>query len=174
MALPKLVLTDIDGVWTDGGMYYDRTGNEWKKFNTSDSAGVLFCRLLNIPVGIITGENTEIVQRRADKLKVDYLEMGAKNKVAIVEAIIRKQGCIWEEVAYIGDDLNDMLLMDKVGVAASPANAPEYVKAKADFVMEKAGGEGAFREFVETILKREGQLDKAISLYFEQQQQFHQ
>ena len=68
---PKLVITDIDGVWTDGGMYYDQTGNEWKKFNTSDSAGVLFCKKLNIPVCIITGEETEIVKRRAEKLKID-------------------------------------------------------------------------------------------------------
>jgi Low specificity phosphatase (HAD superfamily) len=63
--LPKLVLTDIDGVWTDGGMYYDQQGNEFKKFNTSDSAGVIFCKKLNIPVGIITGENTKIVERRS-------------------------------------------------------------------------------------------------------------
>ncbi|NBR15126.1 MAG: hypothetical protein EBU01_11200, partial [Crocinitomicaceae bacterium] len=66
--LPKLVITDIDGVWTDGGMYYDQTGNEWKKFNTSDSAGVLFLKILEIPIAIITGENTEIVRRRAGKL----------------------------------------------------------------------------------------------------------
>ena len=66
----KLFITDIDGVWTDGGMYYDQTGNEWKKFNTSDSAGVLFLKMLNIPVAIITGEDTEIVKRRSEKLKI--------------------------------------------------------------------------------------------------------
>ena len=76
--LPKLVLTDIDGVWTDGGMYYDQTGNEWKKFNTYDSAGVLFAHKLNIPVGILTGEKTTIVERRANKLKVDYLLQGVR------------------------------------------------------------------------------------------------
>ena len=69
----KLFITDIDGVWTDGGMFYDQTGNELKKFNTADSAGILFLRLLGIPTAIITGEDTQIVQRRADKLKVDYL-----------------------------------------------------------------------------------------------------
>ena len=71
--LPKLVLTDIDGVWTDGGMYYDQNGNEWKKFNTSDSAGVLFLKKMKIPIGIITGENTRIVKMRAEKLNIDYL-----------------------------------------------------------------------------------------------------
>ncbi len=72
MKLPKLIITDIDGVWTDGGMYYDQTGNEWKKFVTADSAGVIFCRNLNIPVSIMTGEETEIVRRRSEKLKIDY------------------------------------------------------------------------------------------------------
>ena len=77
--LPKLILTDIDGVWTDGGMYYDDTNIELKKFNTYDSAGVLFAHHLGIPVGILTGENTQIVQRRADKLKVDYCYLGCYN-----------------------------------------------------------------------------------------------
>lgn len=78
MNLPKLILTDIDGVWTDGGMYYDQTGNEWKKFNTYDSAGVLLAHKYQIPVGIITGEETKIVQRRAEKLKIDFLYQGVK------------------------------------------------------------------------------------------------
>ena len=83
----KLILTDIDGVWTDGGMYYDQTGNEWKKFHTYDSAGVLFAHKLNIPVGIITGEKTDIVQRRAEKLKVDYLYQGVQNKLQVAQQL---------------------------------------------------------------------------------------
>ena len=90
--LPKLILTDIDGVWTDGGMYYDDTNLELKKFNTYDSAGVLFAHHLGIPVGILTGENTQIVQRRADKLKVDYCYLGCKDKVAITSASMRAVG----------------------------------------------------------------------------------
>src|SRR5690554_80950 len=85
--LPKLVITDIDGVWTDGGMYYDQTGNEWKKFNTSDSAGVLFLKLLNIPTAIITGEDTEIVRRRADKLNIQHVYMGVKDKVSVAKKL---------------------------------------------------------------------------------------
>jgi 3-deoxy-D-manno-octulosonate 8-phosphate phosphatase (KDO 8-P phosphatase) len=81
----KLVATDIDGVWTDGGMYYDNTGNEFKKFNVNDGAGVLLLKKLNIPVCIITGEETEIVKRRADKLKVDYLFQAAGNKYEIIK-----------------------------------------------------------------------------------------
>lgn len=152
MKLPKLILTDIDGVWTDGGMYYDETGNEFKKFNTSDSAGVLFCKLLNIPIGIITGEETEIVRRRAEKLNVDYLFMGVKEKVMIAKTIISELGISFDEVAYIGDDINDISLLKQVGISASPNNAPIYIKEISSFITKKNGGCGAFREFVETII----------------------
>jgi len=155
MKLPKLVLTDIDGVWTDGGMYYDQTGNEWKKFNTSDSAGVLFCKKLNIPIGIITGEDTEIVKRRAEKLKIDFLYQGISDKLHIAKSICKQLQIELEDVAYIGDDLGDIELLSHVGISAAPSNAPEYIKSKVNFVTSKAGGEGAFREFVETILGKE-------------------
>ncbi len=162
MALPKLVITDIDGVWTDGGMFYDQTGNELKKFNTGDSAGVLFLRQLNIPFGIITGENTQIVARRAEKLKVEYLFQGISNKVEVAEQLCRDLGISLGDVAYIGDDLGDIKLLEKVGISAAPNNAPDYVKERVHFVTKKSGGEGAFREFVEGILRREGVLEKVI------------
>jgi len=88
MELPKLIITDIDGVWTDGGMYYDQTGNEWKKFNTSDSAGILFCKKLEIPVCIITGEETKIVQRRAEKLKAVGFSCAPANAPLYVQKIV--------------------------------------------------------------------------------------
>ena len=150
--LPKLVLTDIDGVWTDGGMYYDQAGNEFKKFNTSDSAGVLFCHKLNIPVGIITGENTNIVERRAIKLKINYVKQGVLNKLEVATEIIDAMKIDWNDVAYIGDDIGDIKLLKKVGISACPNNAPEYIKNLVDFVTEKSGGEGSFREFVERII----------------------
>lgn len=162
MALPKLVITDIDGVWTDGGMFYDQTGNELKKFNTGDSAGVLFLRQLNIPFGIITGEDTQIVARRAEKLKVEYLFQGISNKVEVAEKLCQDLGIGLEDVAYIGDDLGDMKLLEKVGISAAPNNAPDYVKELVHFVTKKSGGEGAFREFVEGILRQEGVLEKVI------------
>lgn len=165
MALPKLVLTDIDGVWTDGGMYYDQTGNEWKRFNTSDSAGVLFCHALGIPVGIITGEDTAIVSRRAEKLKVDYLFQGVKDKVAAAEALRQQLQIEWVDIAYIGDDLTDMKLLQKVGWSAAPADAPEYVKELVHQVVINKGGEGAFRVFIESILRREGKLEKVIDIW---------
>ena len=150
--LPKLILTDIDGVWTDGGMYYDGTDVELKKFHTYDSAGVLFAHHLGIPVGILTGENTEIVRRRANKLKIDYLYLGVKDKVAITKELCKELKIELQDVAYIGDDLNDMPLLKLVGWAGVPSSAPEYVRALATVLLKKGGGEGVFREFVEMII----------------------
>jgi 3-deoxy-D-manno-octulosonate 8-phosphate phosphatase (KDO 8-P phosphatase) len=152
MNLPKLILTDIDGVWTDGGMYYDQTGNEWKKFNTSDSAGVLFAHRLSIPIGIITGETTEIVKRRAEKLKIDYVFQGVRDKRSTAQGLCSELGIDMKDVAYIGDDINDMELLQAVGISGVPANAPEYVKTLGTIKLSKKGGEGVFREFVETII----------------------
>ena len=152
MKLPKVILTDIDGVWTDGGMYYDQFGNELKKFNTSDSAGVILAHKLNIPVGIITGEETEIVRRRAEKLNIDYLYQGITNKLIKVKEICQKLHCGLEDVAYIGDDIGDMSVLSAVGLSATPVQSPTYVKECAKYVMRKKGGEGVFREFVEFII----------------------
>lgn len=161
----KLFLTDIDGVWTDGGMYYDNEGNEWKKFNTSDSAGVLFLRLLDIPVGIITGENTEIVARRARKLGIDILHMGVRNKLAVVKSICDEMKIGLDEVAYIGDDIIDITVLEAVGLSACPSGSPGYVANFADWELEKKGGEGVFREFVEKYLFENGLMDDVLELY---------
>lgn len=160
--LPKLILTDIDGVWTDGGMYYDATDIELKKFNTYDSAGVLFAHYLHIPVGIITGENTLIVRRRADKLKVDYCYLGVKDKLSVVKTLCESLSITLSKVAYIGDDLNDMAVLSKVGFAGVPASAPEYVKKLANVPLSKRGGEGVFREFIEVLVGEE-QLSEIIN-----------
>ena len=152
MKKPKLILTDIDGVWTDGGMYYDQTGNEWKKFHTYDSAGVLFAHQNEIPVGIITGEDTEIVARRAAKLKVDYIFQGVRDKLEVAEKLCKELNITLEDVAYIGDDLGDVELLKNVGISATPNSAPDYIKKYSQMVMTKNGGEGVFREFVEKIL----------------------
>lgn len=150
--LPKLIITDIDGVWTDGGMYYDQTGNEWKKFNTSDSAGVLFCKKLNISVAIITGEDTAIVNRRAEKLGIKYLFQGVDDKLSVAKKLCTQLGISPDEVAYIGDDLGDVALLKAVKWSAAPDNAPEYIKRIVQYVTKQKGGEGAFREYVEYLI----------------------
>lgn len=152
MNKPKLILTDIDGVWTDGSMYYDQTGNEWKKFNTYDSAGVLLAHKFQIPVGIITGEETQIVLRRSQKLKIDFLYQGIKNKLEIVKTLAQKLNISFNDIAYIGDDINDIEVLKCVGFSGVPDSAPEYIKVLSNVALKKKGGEGVFREFVERLL----------------------
>lgn len=152
MNLPKLILTDIDGVWTDGGMYYDQTGNEWKKFNTSDSAGVLFAHRLGIPVGIITGEETRIVSRRAEKLGINFLFQGVSNKLSVAKELCKELNITFDEVAYIGDDIGDIQLLKTVKWSGVPSSASNYIRDLANVDLEKGGGQGAFREFVEKII----------------------
>ncbi|EJX11208.1 YrbI family 3-deoxy-D-manno-octulosonate 8-phosphate phosphatase [gut metagenome] len=163
--LPKLVITDIDGVWTDGGMYYTAEGDVMKRFSVKDGWGVIFLRQLNIPVAILTGENTPIVQKRADKLKIQYCFLGVKDKVAQAEALCAELGIAWADVAFIGDDLNDLPLLRRVGFSASPSNTPEYVKRHVHYVTTAHGGYGAFREFVEKILADHGVLDDVLAQF---------
>lgn len=162
MALPKLFVTDIDGVWTDGGMYYDQSGNEWKKFNTSDSAGVLFGRVLGIPTAIITGERTKIVARRAAKLKIVDLHQGIQDKKAVALKLAAKYDISLEDMAYIGDDIGDLELLQLVGWSAAPANAPQYIKDKVQYVTQTPGGQGAFREFVEWMITQEMPMEDVL------------
>ena len=163
--LPKLIATDIDGVWTDGGMYYAESGEELKRFNTYDSAGVVFAHLLGIPVAIITGEPSLAVKRRAEKLRVDHYHTGVKDKLPVLQGICAELGITLAEVAYIGDDVNDIAILRSVGCSACPASAPDYIKEISGRVMVKRGGEGVFREFVEDILRREGALEKVLKNY---------
>ena len=114
--IPKLILTDIDGVWTDGSMYYDQTGNEWKRFHTYDSAGVLLAHQHGIPVGIITGEDTRIVERRAAKLKVDYVFQGINDKLETAISLCNKLGITLDEVAYIAVSYTHLTLPTKLEV----------------------------------------------------------
>jgi len=164
--LPKLVVTDIDGVWTDGGMYYTESGDEFKRFNTYDSAGVVFCRLLGIPVAIITGEPSMAVKRRAEKLKIGHCYTGVTDKLSVLEGLCRELGISLAEVAYIGDDLNDMSVLPRVGYSACPSGAPDYVKQMVSVVLTKKGGEGVFREFVEGILEANRVLEGLLDQYY--------
>jgi 3-deoxy-D-manno-octulosonate 8-phosphate phosphatase (KDO 8-P phosphatase) len=166
MVLPKLIATDIDGVWTDGGMYYSESGEEEKRFHTYDSAGVVFCRHLGIPVVILTGEPSLAVRRRAEKLNIAYCYTGLTDKLAVLRAVCGNLGVLLSEVAYIGDDINDIAVLRAVGFSACPVSAPAYIQKTVDRVLTKKGGEGVFREFVEVILADAGLLDTVLSNYF--------
>lgn len=150
----KLFLSDVDGTLTDGGMYYSESGDELKKFKTRDGMGFQLLREAGIKTGIITSEDTHIVANRAKKLKVDFLHQGKRNggKLVVAKEICGQLGITLDEVAYIGDDINCMELLEAVGVKACPGDACEEVKdIPGMMVMKKNGGEGCVREFIEII-----------------------
>lgn len=149
----KLLLTDIDGVWTDTGVYYSERGEEMKRFSLRDGMGVERLReLAGIETGIVTGENSGAVIKRAEKLGIVEMHLQIKNKAATINAIMIKRGLIPEEIAYIGDDTNDIGAMQLVGLCACPVDAVPEVLQIAHFVSAKKGGFGAFRDFAEMII----------------------
>jgi len=145
----KIFLTDSDGCLTDGGMYYTEHGDEIKKFNTKDGMGFRLLREKGIITGIITGENVDIVRRRGAKLKMPEVHCGIENKLEVVKAICEKYRCGLENVAYVGDDINDVEALRAVGMGFSVANGQREAKEAADYVTEKRGGDGAIREIVD-------------------------
>jgi len=149
----KLVLTDNDGVLTDTGVYYSEKGEELKRFSIRDGMGVERLRNLAwIETGIITGELSGSVKKRAEKLKITELFLGAKEKHSLLEEILKRNQIQPENVAYIGDDVNDIELMKLVGLTASPSDGMIDVRNIVDYVCEHKGGNGAFREFAELII----------------------
>lgn len=154
--LPRLVVTDIDGVMTDGGMYYTAEGDVMKRFCVKDGWGVAYLRKLGIPLAIMTGENTEIVRRRALKLKIDMCFLGVHDKLALTRQLCQERGIGMEDVAFIGDDINDLPLLREAAWSGCPVNTPDYVKECVKYQGKVHGGHGAFREFVESILTEAG------------------
>ncbi len=149
----RLVLTDCDGVLTDGGMYYSEKGDELKKFNTKDGMGLQLLREAGIKRGMITGEDTQIVVARAEKLQLEYLYKGVKDKRRVLQEIIEREQIPLSQVAYIGDDCNDLECIRAVGLSIAVADATDAVKEAADHVLKAKGGCGAVREAAEFILR---------------------
>lgn len=146
----KLFVTDVDGVLTDAGMYYSENGDELKKFNTHDGKAFELLKKGGLKTGIVTSEKTKIVERRAKKLKVDFLFQGEEHngKLDAVKVMCKKLNITLEEVAYIGDDINCFELLSSVGLAACPSNALDTIKSIPGIVhLNKKGGEGVIREF---------------------------
>ena len=149
----KLLLTDCDGVLTDGCVYYSANGEELKKFSLRDGMGVERLRnLCAIDSGIMTRENSEIVKRRGEKLKMEHLYLGVHNKKEKLVEILEKHKLSAHEVAYIGDDTNDLEVLEVAGLSACPADAFEPIKKSVHYICQASGGAGAFRELVELII----------------------
>lgn len=156
----KLIFTDIDGVWTDGSMYYDNFGNEFKRFNTYDAMGVKMCHFFNIPVVIITGEKTQIVKNRACKLNIDDCFQGISDKFSFAKSFLKKKEIDFSEVGYIGDDFNDYLLLKSVKISACPENSHDSIKKIVTHNLNATGGSGCFREFVEKCVLTPEQVNR--------------
>jgi 3-deoxy-D-manno-octulosonate 8-phosphate phosphatase (KDO 8-P phosphatase) len=149
----KFVLTDNDGVLTDTGVYYSERGEEFKKFSIRDGMGVERLRNISgIETGIITGELSGSIKKRAEKLKIRELNLGIDKKHSLLDEIMQRNNLKPENIAYIGDDVNDIEIMKLVGFTAAPADAMIDVKDIVDYVCSHKGGNGAFREFAELII----------------------
>ena len=148
----KLVITDVDGVLTDGGMYYSKNGEMLKKFNTRDGMGVQLLHNNKIPVIIITGEKSEIVLSRAKKLLIKEVFIGIKKKELLLPKICKKFKIKESNIACIGDDLNDLNILEQVGFSASPKDGMAIIKKKSNYVCKAKGGEGVLREIADMII----------------------
>ena len=148
----KLFATDVDGVLTDAGMYYSESGDEWKKFNTRDGMGIKLLQRAGIITAIVTQERTKLVARRAEKLKIPELHQGVMDKLTVIQEMAARHGLSLKQVAYIGDDVNDLEALKAVGFSASPADGLPDIVGAVDYVCQKKGGEGAVREIIEMIL----------------------
>jgi len=149
----KLVLTDNDGVLTDTGVYYSPKGEEFKRFSIRDGMGVERLRNeVNIETGIITGETSGSVRKRAEKLEITELHLGIKEKDKIFHNILKNKNLLAENVAYIGDDYNDLEIIKLVGLSACPVDAMPAIKELADYICTNKGGNGAFRDFAELLI----------------------
>jgi len=147
-----IIVTDVDGVLTDGGMYYTEKGDIMKKFHTRDGMGVTLMKKYGIPTMIITKEKTPMVKQWSKRMGIEKLYDGITQKEKVLEKICKKHSVNSDTVAYIGDDINDIGLLKKVGFSACPNDAVEDVKKKCNYICKTKGGEGVLREIVDMII----------------------
>lgn len=148
----RLFATDVDGVLTDAGMYYSESGDEWKKFNTRDGMGIKLLQKAGFVTAIVTQERTRLVARRAEKLAIPELHQGVMDKLTVIREMAGRHGLSLSQVAYIGDDVNDLEALRAVGFSAAPADGMPAVCDVVHYVCRKKGGEGAVREIAEMLL----------------------
>jgi YrbI family 3-deoxy-D-manno-octulosonate 8-phosphate phosphatase len=148
----KIVLTDVDGVLTDGGMYYSKDGDIMKRFFTRDGMGVTLLRKINIPTIIVTKEKNQIIKQWSEKMKINKLFDGVLNKESILLKIETEFDVVSSEIAYIGDDINDIGLLKLVGLSAVPNDGILEAKRISLYQCKQNGGHGAFRELVDQII----------------------
>jgi 3-deoxy-D-manno-octulosonate 8-phosphate phosphatase (KDO 8-P phosphatase) len=158
----KIILFDVDGVLCSGDISYLDTGAEIKTFDVQDGMGITLARLAGLKTGIITGRKSKAIERRAEELKIDILKQGSFNKMDPYSEVKREFDLHDREICYIGDDVLDMPLLDRVGFSVAVPNAREEVKAICDYVTVAVGGRGAVRELIELVLKQQGKFNQLV------------
>jgi len=158
----KIILFDVDGVLTDGRIILSES-DELKCFDARDGMGITIAKNSGFIVGIITGRNSRVVERRAKELKLDYTIQGSKDKLKDLDIILKKEELGYENVCYVGDDIIDIPVFRKVGFSATPNDAPDLVKSEATFISDKMSGRGAVREIIEYLLDSKGTLKQTIN-----------
>ena len=169
MAIRCLAL-DVDGVLTKGEIIYTSSGEEVKAFHAKDGLGLALAKRMGLQTAIITGRTSFMVERRAKELNISHIQMGSHNKSAALQELLHTL----QLEAYMGDDLNDLGIMSKVGLAMTPQDGVSEVQAVAHYICQAKGGEGAVREAVEYILKQEGLWEDAVRTYREESYQVGQ
>jgi 3-deoxy-D-manno-octulosonate 8-phosphate phosphatase (KDO 8-P phosphatase) len=159
----RLLLTDVDGVLTDGTLLLLPGGGEAKAFHIRDGLGIVLAHRAGLRTGIVSGRSSEEVARRAGELGMHVIRQGASDKAAVFRAILAEEKLAAHEVAYMGDDVNDLPILTQVGLSAAPADAAFEVKAQSFLVTDARGGHGCLREFVEAILKARGAWEPALA-----------
>ena len=158
----RMLLLDVDGVLTGGGIYLHDGLGEIKRFDVQDGMGITMARCAGLKVGILTGRSSAAVFRRAQELKIDVVEQGNSDKASGLRSVLQSAGVEAGEIAYVGDDIQDIPVMESVGLPIAVANARPEVKARALYVTTASGGHGAVRESVEWLLKLREQFKDVV------------
>jgi 3-deoxy-D-manno-octulosonate 8-phosphate phosphatase (KDO 8-P phosphatase) len=161
----KLAVFDVDGVLTDGRLYFLQDGSEMKAFNTLDGQGIKMLIASGVTTAIISGRTSSMVERRAKSLGIEHLIQGREDKLVVLDQLLATLNLDYEEVAHLGDDLPDLPIIRRVGLGMAVANAASFVRQHAHGVTQARGGEGAAREFCELILRAQGNLEAAHAAY---------
>lgn len=158
----KAIVFDVDGVLTDGGIIYDNHGMEYKRFNVKDGQIIKYLKKYGILTGVITGRASEVVKNRCEELKIDIHYHGISDKKSTFETILKEQSLGAHEVAYIGDDINDLPVLSRCGLSATPADGHHAVRENVDVVLNTHGGSGTLRELADIVLQAQGYYDQII------------
>ncbi len=159
----KAIVFDVDGVLTDGGIIYDNSGMELKRFNVKDGQIIKYLKQAGIFTAVITGRDSAVVRNRCEELKIDQHFHGISNKLAIYEQLKESWGLIDEEIAYIGDDINDLPILERSGLSCTPSDGHYKVKERVDLILKQAGGTGTLRELSDLVLEAQGLYDDILN-----------